>query len=242
MFNDILPDFQRYLADRKLVSLDKIPFHALWVSKFLAFSNKCQDKNLNARIAMFLDSLVKEKQLPDWQVEQAGNAIRLYTDHFLSGNTASLAPDAQQVQDTNKLDVRGILEKLRETIRIKHYSYSTERTYLDWSRRFFAYLEETKKNSLTEGLDERQVRDFLSHLAIRQMVSSSTQNQAFNALLFLFREVLKIELKDLGKTVRAKRGPKLPVVLITEEVQKILEQLSEAIRISIIPIVRKGPI
>ncbi|MDO8721410.1 MAG: integron integrase [Syntrophales bacterium] len=176
---------------------------------------------------MFLDSLEKDKQLPDWQVEQAGNAIRLYTNHFLSGNTASLSLDAQQVSETNKPDARGILEKLREAIRIKHYSYSTERTYLDWCRRFFAYLEETKKNSRVEGFDERQVRDFLSHLAIRQRVSSATQNQAFNALLFLFREVLKIELKDLGKTVRAKRGPKLPVVLTTEEVRKILDHLEE---------------
>ena len=144
MLNYILPDFQRYLASKNLVSSDKIPFHALWVSKFLAFSNERQDKNLNSRISMFLDSLVKEKQLPDWQVEQAGNAIRLYTDHFLSGNTASLSPDAQQVSETNKADAREILEKLREAIRIKHYSYSTERTYLDWCRRFFAYLEKTK--------------------------------------------------------------------------------------------------
>ena len=74
MLNDIFPDFQRYLAEKNLVSSYKIPFHALWVSKFLAFSNKRQDKNLNSRISMFLDSLVKEKQLPDWQVEQAGNA------------------------------------------------------------------------------------------------------------------------------------------------------------------------
>lgn len=122
-------------------------------------------------------------------MEQAGNAIRLYTDHFLSGNTASLSPDAQQVSETNKPDVRRILEKLREAIRIKHYSYSTERTYLDWCRRFFAYLEETKKNSWVEGFDERQVRDFLSHLAIRQRVSSATQNQAFNICLSRINDV-----------------------------------------------------
>jgi len=54
MLNDILPDFQRYLASKNLVSSDKIPFHALWVSKFLAFSNKRQDKNFNSRISMFL--------------------------------------------------------------------------------------------------------------------------------------------------------------------------------------------
>ena len=56
MLNDILPDFQRHLVDRKLVSSDKIPFHALWVSKFLAFSNKRLEKNLNLRISLFLDT------------------------------------------------------------------------------------------------------------------------------------------------------------------------------------------
>ncbi|MFZ2603285.1 MAG: integron integrase, partial [Candidatus Omnitrophota bacterium] len=66
---------------------------------------------------------------------------------------------------------------------------------------------------------------YLTHLAVERRVSSSTQNQAFNALLFLFREVLKIELKDLNKTVRAKRGPKLPVVFSPKEIQILFERL-----------------
>ena len=82
-----------------------------------------------------------------------------------------------------------------------------------------------------QGAGETDVREFLSHLAIKQRVSSSTQNQAFNALLFLFREVLKIDLHDLSKTVRAKRGPKVPSVLTQDEVRNLLQQLKEKDRL-----------
>ena len=69
-------------------------------------------------------------------------------------------------------------------------------------------------------------KNFLSHLALKQRVSSSTQNQAFNAILFLFRQVLVKETGDLGDTVRAKRGQKLPVVLSVDEVKRLFEQMT----------------
>jgi integron integrase len=120
-----------------------------------------------------------------------------------------------------------VQEKIREALRIKHYAYSTERTYIGWFQRFYSYLTDIKNIDWeTKGADETDVRDFLSHLAIKQRVSSSTQNQAFSALLFLFREVLKIDLHDLSKTVRAKRGPKLPTVLTQNEVRSLLEHLN----------------
>jgi hypothetical protein len=76
-------------------------------------------------------------------------------------------------------------KKIREILRIKHYAYSTERIYIEWVLRFHAYLTDVKnKDWQTQDADERDVRDFLNHLAIKQRVSSSTQNQAFNALLF----------------------------------------------------------
>jgi len=113
---------------------------------------------------------------------------------------------------------------MREALRIKHYSYKTERLYIDWVKRFYNYVLNIKKKDIhAYGLDSNDVRDFLSHLAVKQRIFSSTQNQAFNALLFLFREVLKVELKGLGKTVRAKRGIRLPVVLTVEEVQQLFK-------------------
>ena len=115
---------------------------------------------------------------------------------------------------------------MREVIRIKHYAYSTEQSYIDWVRKFYDYTSTIKKKNLhSSSFNSDDVRDYLSHLALKKRVSSSTQNQAFNALLFLFRHVLMITLHDLGKTVRAKRGPKLPVVLTVNEVKALLENM-----------------
>ncbi|MCP5005740.1 MAG: integron integrase, partial [Planctomycetes bacterium] len=112
----------------------------------------------------------------------------------------------------------------REIIRIKHYSYSTEKTYVEWMKRFFNYMLEIKGKDLSLSMpDSFDMKDYLGYLAIKKNVSSSTQNQAFNALLFLYRHILDIEVNGLEKTVRAKRGPKLPVVLSVDEVKKIFQ-------------------
>jgi len=163
----------------------------------------------------------------NWQFEQADNAVKLYIHHFLSNNTSTLSPDTKTTTEIKFPDVKTIQEKIREILRIKHYAYSTERTYTEWFLRFYTYLTSVKnKDWPTQGADETDVRDFLGYLAIKRRVASSTQNQAFNALLFLFREVLKIDLHDLSKTVRAKRGPKLPAVLTQDEVRSLLEHLT----------------
>jgi len=117
---------------------------------------------------------------------------------------------------------------MRQAIRIKHYSYKTERSYLEWAQRFMDYTSKVKKKDVrAAGLDSGDVKDFLSYLALTRKVSSSTQNQAFNALLFLFREVLKTELGDLSKKVRAKRGQRLPVILSPEEVQSLFKHVKD---------------
>ena len=76
--NDILPEFQKFIAQRKLAPENQIPFYAYWVSKFLRFSNTQQDKPLDLRVQMFLDVLKKDKKLLDWQFTQADNAVKLY--------------------------------------------------------------------------------------------------------------------------------------------------------------------
>ncbi|OGX33603.1 MAG: hypothetical protein A3I43_01335 [Omnitrophica WOR_2 bacterium RIFCSPLOWO2_02_FULL_50_19] len=120
-----------------------------------------------------------------------------------------------------------MIKTLGKALRVRHYSYRTERTYINWVKDFFKYLADIKKKGIRKsGLTGEDVRDYLSFLALRRKVSSSTQNQAFNALLFLFRDVLKIGLDSIGKSVRAKRGPKLPVVLTREEVIEIFKHVS----------------
>lgn len=223
MTNRILPEFQDFLLSRSLVPARNAPFYAHWVSEFLAFSNKNQDLGPDLRVQKFLNQLKSQKKIADWQVKQADGALRLYVHHFLDGKTSILSPNLPQ---KGVLDVSKILSGMRQAIRIKHYSYRTERSYLEWAERFIDYTSKVKKKDVrAAGLDSGDVKDFLSYLALTKRVSSSTQNQAFNALLFLFRNVLKIELGDLSKTVRAKRGQKLPVVLSQEEVQSMFKHV-----------------
>ena len=123
--------------------------------------------------------------------------------------------------DGDLLTHDGMLAEMRRLLRLRHYAPSTERSYLGWSRRFLRYVGRSGEHVPT-GED---VQAYLSHLAIRRNVSASTQNQGFNGLLFLCRHVLMEELGDLGATVRARQGRKLPVVLSQEETRAVFDEL-----------------
>ncbi len=114
-----------------------------------------------------------------------------------------------------------VLGRMIDLIRMRHYSYRTEQTYRDWVNRFFRYCADCK----IDWQDTGSINAFLSYLATERRVASSTQNKAFNAIVFLFREVLK---KDPGgiQGVRAKRGARLPVVLTHDEIVKLFAGLS----------------
>ena len=111
-----------------------------------------------------------------------------------------------------------LLDQLRDTIRLKHYSYSTEKTYVHWARRYILY--HNKRHPAEMGAAE--IEAFLTYLAKEGYVSSSTQNQALNALLFLYRNVLQIDLPVPLHALRAKRSEHLPTVLSKDEVASVL--------------------
>lgn len=114
-----------------------------------------------------------------------------------------------------------LLDQVREQIRLKHYSIRTERVYCEWIRRFIRFHQYRHPSEMGAA----EVEAFLSDLAVRRNVSASTQNQALAALLFLYKQVLKLDLPWLGEVVRAKKPQRLPVVLSIEEVQAVLAQL-----------------
>lgn len=120
-------------------------------------------------------------------------------------------------QDSPKL-----LDRLRAEIRVRHYSLRTEQAYVDWARRFIFF--HNKRHPKEMGAVE--LRDFLSHLAVDRNVSASTQNQAKSALLFLYREVLNIELPWLDEVISAKTAKRLPVVLTQVEMRDLLNAMS----------------
>ena len=114
-----------------------------------------------------------------------------------------------------------LLDQVRGKIRLKHYSIRTEQAYADWIKRFILFFGKRHPRSL--GAEE--VEKFLTHLAVEGKVAASTQNQARSALLFLYREVLEIELPWLDNVERAKAPKRLPVVLTRKEVQAVLSRL-----------------
>jgi integron integrase len=117
---------------------------------------------------------------------------------------------------------RRLLDRLRDAIRLRHYSLRTEDTYVDWARRFILFHD--KRHPLDMGASE--VQSFLTHLAVERQVAAATQNQAKSALLFLYKEVLQVQLPWLEEVVGAKARDRLPVVLTPSEVRGLLSELN----------------
>jgi integron integrase len=113
-----------------------------------------------------------------------------------------------------------LFDQIRDAIRVKHYSLRTEHSYLQWVRQFVGYHRRHPA-----ALGEQEVRDFLTYLARDRHVSASTQNQAFSAILFLFRAVLKKELGQIEGGERAQNRERIPLVLSREEVRAVLAHL-----------------
>jgi integron integrase len=120
-----------------------------------------------------------------------------------------------------------LLDRVRDVIRLKHYSLRTERTYCDWIERFIRFHRMRHPAEMAE----LEMGEFLTALARDGNVSASTQNQALSALLFLYREVLKQEIGWLEKVERAKKPAHLPVVLSRDEVHKIFAHLHGTARL-----------
>jgi integron integrase len=116
---------------------------------------------------------------------------------------------------------------VRQAIRTRHYSKRTEKTYVDWIKRFIYF--HGKRHPLDMG--EPEINQFLTDLAVRKKVSASTQNQALSAILFLYQQVLNKPLEWVNPAVRAKKPKRLPVVLTREEVRTILDLMGGATKL-----------
>ncbi|GAB4340901.1 MAG: integron integrase [Leptolyngbyaceae cyanobacterium] len=115
-----------------------------------------------------------------------------------------------------------LLDVVRETLRLKHYSYRTEVSYINWIKRYLIFHNRQHPRELGNA----EIEAFLSHLAVDEQVAASTQNQALSALLFLYRDVLKLELDIQINAIRAKSSRYLPTVLTKSEATAVIRQLS----------------
>lgn len=176
-------------------------------------------------LSPFLQKLASKRQAPELQ-QQAAASVALYYDLM---KTWAVAPEANAEAESARAPWDTCYDKLKEEVRLRQYSPKTFRTYAGWIGQFQTFLQ--NKNPATVNSDD--ARRFLTHLAVKRNVVASTQNQAFNALLFLYRHILKTDY-ELGDTViRARRTRFIPVVLSRQEVDAVLARLQEPYKLAV---------
>ena len=124
--------------------------------------------------------------------------------------------------DSSLLTWDQVYWQLKNTIKVRHYSMKTFKTYSGWIHQFQSFV----RNRPPQSLDTDDVKQFLTFLAVKRKVAPSTQNQAMNSILFMFRHVTKKEFGDIRGAVRAKRKPYIPVVISRPEIDTVVENLS----------------
>ena len=212
----MLESFKNFLSSKGKVNDKYLPYYLKWVMEGYRFLDIPLSQFItNEQKSQFLKYLSKNHE--DWQVNQADNALRLYS-YFLSREDSDKGGISAELIN----DWKAVEEKTIEAIRLRHRSYSTEKTYIAWLRQFQGFV---KSKDLKE-LNGKDLQDFLSYLAVERKVSSSTQNQALNAIVFVYRHVLEKDIEDQINSVRARQKRRLPVVLTIKEVNNIFDEMS----------------
>ena len=226
----LLAGFAGHLLKNRLADEKHGRYMVKWVRRFLAgpppAANATPDECLQAYLLK-----LQQEQLQEWQMEQAHQSVSAWFAWRDGQPKVTPAPKLSLAAD-NTVDPARALEALTQTMRVRHYSFRTEKTYLDWARRFFEYL--ISAGYVLNGcpvLTPDSLQNFISHLATRLHVASNTQNQAFAAVLFLYRDVLGVGVGELENIVRAKRGQRLPTVLSADEVRSLFGSMEGTPRI-----------
>jgi len=186
-------------------------FYELGISPAKVDSNNLPVKNVQNNGQIYLGnerSFNKKKVLDQGRIER--------DIEILSTQESPAGGGSSGVKKTGA-DWRQVFTELENTIKLRHYSPKTLKSYLIWTRKFQTYLKSKDPELITAD----DVKLFLTSLAVEKGVSASSQNLAFSALLFLFRHVLKKEFGKMDGVVRAKRKPYIPVVLSRKEVDRI---------------------
>ena len=217
-----LHDVDAYFKSRNLVDDKHRPYCLRWLQRYLSGPWGAGRLAPNDALAAFAQHLEQDGHTEEWQVRQAVRSVEIFQKHYLrhlqETGAAVPAAVAGQMDATGTPQTFGAaLGETRTLIRLRHYAYRTEQAYLEWLGRYGRFADQ---HALPWAAADT-ARTFLADLAIQRGVAASTQNQAFSAILFLLREVLAQDIKGLD-AVRARRGPRLPVVLSDAEVKQVL--------------------
>ena len=198
-----------------------------WLRYYLDFCKKyhyayADPENLSRFIVK-----LSEKRQSDFQQSQAKQAVDLYYSGLSYKSQSTVTRNRSKetvkpydaVKDPTPWDKA--FESLGNEIKLRHYSPKTLKAYTLWAQKFRYFSKDKPPEQLTPS----DVKEFLTSLAVEKKVSASSQNQAFNALLFFFRHVLNREFGKIEGVVRAKRKPYIPVVLSRDEIDRIINNL-----------------
>ena len=216
----MLNEFERVLSVDKSLNPKHVPHLIRWVREcYSYFRLPPTDRLSHEQTRTWLSHLESSRE--NWQVRQAEQALRCF-DYFLSQSSPESLP---VTPDLGAWTIA--LTKTRDVLRVKQLALNTEKTYLSWLRQFQIFLGAKPP----QGLTFDDMRRFLSYLAVERKVAASTQNQALNAILFLYRHVLHIDTGEAIDAVRAEKRRRLPVVLSKGEVQSIFATLEGITRL-----------
>jgi integron integrase len=247
---EILSDFVAVLEKRAIPS-NQHNFYKKWLRYYLDFCNQYRLQDTSSKILTQFLSKLREKKQTDAQLKQAAHAVSIYLDLVQLAKRASTSEGVQgsataaeaarpyrlppsvsggqlaAAKEPAKPSTLGqrpwdrAVAELVAIIKTKHYSPKTLKSYCHWVRK----LREVRKEKEPSSLTSEDVKEFLTYLAVKCNVSASSQNQAFNALLFFFRHVLQKDFSEIRDVVRAKRRPYIPVVLSRDEVDSVIRYL-----------------
>ena len=196
-----------------------LPFRERWIAYFV---NGRSEAEMRERAPLeylqHIEEIKTSGRFKEWQIRQAEDTLRWYCRQYLGIERFErvLAAQAKPFESWQEA-----IESMRDRLRVKHHAYRTEQGYLGWVRRFGKFAADTAPKQLTPA----HFGDFLTELAVKRKVSAGTQNSAFNALRFFYKEVLGVDPADEAGVIRAPERRRVPVVLSTEETKLLLSKL-----------------
>jgi len=236
-------DFRSCIEEHR-IDPSRSGYYVRWAQAFYRFvpGKRLRDRT-REDIEAFLTDLDKRPGTGDWQVKQAEHALKILYDTFLPNyapvnSHENTKRDRGRKKEGSRLKADGfrdqtiageverlfapLLSAMKKEIRSRHYSIRTESSYVDWVRRFIAFHDYSDPNVLDAV---KAVKEYLEYLAVEREVAANTQNQALNALVFLYNNVLNKPFGELETFVRAKRPQRLPEVVTREEVEALLDHM-----------------
>jgi integron integrase len=206
----------------------KVNFYTGWAQRFERFLNGLPLQEATVEmVKAFLTDIAQDEHIKDWQIDQARHALEILYDEYLKVDfkapAVPLEPFRDAIRDPAVFErMHGaLLRRIEAECRVRHYSIRTEEAYVTWVKRFLSFCN----NQDPAELSAQDIKKYLEFLAQERSVSSGTQNQALNAIVFLFTQVLQKKTDDFSDFVRAKKPVRVPTVLTKNEMHRLLEKI-----------------